>query len=90
MCWWNTCNLLRHSNLCSKETEVVFNYFWTLDIFNIMSGPKLNYNKSSINTWSPKEDYAKNIATTSGCLKMKFPVKYLGSPIGGSMKRAKA
>ena len=74
-----------------KNPVCIKNYFRILDVFAVMSGLHLNYSKSSFISWNAGDHlWAKDIARSFGCLHCKCPVKYLGLPLGNSMKRASA
>lgn len=72
----------------SKKEEVIINYFRILDVFVLMSGLKLNYNKSNIISWSNCDhDWAKGIASQFGCIHQTCPVTYLGLPLGANTNK---
>ena len=58
-----------------RQSDVVTNYFRILDVFDVMSGLKLNYSKSSIITWiSDEHEWAFELARMSGFLHAKCPI----------------
>lgn len=72
----------------SKKEEVIINYFRILDVFALMSGLKLNYNKSNIISWSSCDhDWARGIASQFGCIHQTCPVTYLGLPLGANTNK---
>ena len=74
-----------------KNPVCIINYLRILDVFAMMSGLQLNYNKSCFISWnSADHDWVKDIASTFGCLHSKCPAKYLGLPLGNNMNRASA
>lgn len=70
------------------EEEVIWNYLRILDVFNLMSGLTLNYEKSSVLCWN-----SLNLASISsfcesiGCNLQKLPVTCLGLPLGANPRR---
>lgn len=74
-----------------KDDEVITNYFRIFDVFSLLSGLSLNYNKSSIISWSPNDvEWASEIARKMGCAHAVCPVTYLGLPLGDNMHKFSA
>ncbi|XP_057545956.1 uncharacterized protein LOC130824951 [Amaranthus tricolor] len=71
-----------------KNPSCIINYFRILDIFALMSGLTLNYNKSAFISWRV-EDYAwvEEMANVVGCLHKRPPFTYLGFPLGANFNK---
>ncbi|XP_057532933.1 uncharacterized protein LOC130810825 [Amaranthus tricolor] len=71
-----------------KNTLCIINYFRILDIFALMSGLAINYNKSAIISWK-LEDYSwvNEIANGVGCIHARPPFTYLGFPLSSNFNK---
>ena len=71
-----------------KNSSCIINYFRILDIFALMSGLSLNYNKSAFISWRV-DDYAwvEEMANDVGCLHKRPPFTYLGFPLGANFSK---
>jgi reverse transcriptase-like protein len=71
-----------------RKDAVVTNYFRILDVFALMSGLYLNYDKSNIISWcSDDKQWAMNVANQIGCKHTECPITYLGLPLGANMNK---
>ena len=71
-----------------KNSMCIKNYFKILDVFALMSGLKLNYSKSCFISWNANDhDWARDKASSVGCLHSTCPFTYLGFPLGDHMNR---
>ena len=71
-----------------RNPTCITNYFRILDVFALISGLKLNYNKSCFISWnSTDQDWAKETAKNTGCLHSSCRFTYLGFPLGDNMNR---
>ena len=74
-----------------KSPRVVANYFRILDVFALMSGLHLNYNKSCFISWNVNDHaWARETAENMGCSHSSCPFTYLGFPLGDHMNRKSA
>lgn len=74
-----------------KNDTCITNYFRILDVFALMSGLNLNYNKSGLISWNQGYlVWAKNIASRVGCRHATCPFTYLGFPLGEHMNKCSA
>ena len=71
-----------------KNPVCIINYFRILDIFALMSGLAINYNKSAFISWK-RDDYlwVNEIANGVGCIHARPPFTYLGFPLGSNFSR---
>ena len=66
-----------------KNFVCITNYFRILDIFALMSGLTLNYNKSAFIPWRSEDQiWVSEVATGVGCTIAQTPFTYLGFPLG--------
>ena len=71
-----------------KNHTCITNYFRLFDIFALMSGLAINYNKSAFISWK-RDDYpwVNEIANDVGCMHARPPFTYLGFPLGSNFSR---
>ena len=68
-----------------KNTLCIINYFRILDIFALMSGLAINYNKSAFICWKSDDfTWVNEIANGVGCIHARPPFTYLGFPLGSN------
>ena len=68
-----------------KNPSCIINYFRILDIFALMSGLALNYNKSAFISWKADDfSWVNDMAMNVGCLHVRPPFSYLGFPLGAN------
>ena len=68
-----------------KNTLCIINYFRILDIFALMSGLAINYNKSAFICWKSDDfTWVNEIANGVGCIHACPPFTYLGFPLGSN------
>ena len=68
-----------------KNPSCIINYFRILDIFALMSGLTLNYNKSAFISWKADDfTWVDELARNVGCLHVRPPLSYLGFPLGAN------
>jgi len=72
---------------CHANSKSVFNIRTMLNCFELASGLKVNFLKSSIGGVGFDAFSIQNFATILNYKVMKVPFKYLGLPIGGCHKR---
>jgi len=60
-----------------------------LNYFELLSGLKVNFHKSSVEGVGCSYPLFQHFAAILNCETMKTPFKYLGMPIGGCHKRSK-
>ena len=66
----------------------ILTYFRILDIFALMSGLTINYNKSSLISWRAVDyPWVNGIANAVGCLHERPPFTYLGFPLGTNFNK---
>ena len=66
-----------------KNPVCITNYFRILDIFALMSGLTLNYNKLAFIPWRLDDQYwVSDVASGVGCTYARPPFTYLGFPLG--------
>ena len=65
----------------------VKNLMLILECFHMASGLKINWGKSIINGIGISDLELHRLASSIGCKEGKFPLHYLGLPIGGSPKK---
>lgn len=70
-----------------KDTELVIKVKEVLQCFQLLSGLKINFQKSRIYSYSKDNDLLSRIASILGCKLGKWPLVYLGSQIEMSRKR---
>ncbi|GJW77897.1 putative RNA-directed DNA polymerase, eukaryota, reverse transcriptase zinc-binding domain protein [Tanacetum coccineum] len=90
---------LGHDNMCVSlliyADDVIFLGEWSwlnahnllclFRCFYLISGLKINVNKSNIFGVGVPDEYVFNMANTLGCGAASFPMKYLGVPVGCNM-----
>jgi hypothetical protein len=65
-----------------KEEESARNLKWILTCFEMMSGMRINYNKSELVPINPVgNEESQRFADIFGCPVGNFPIKYLGIPL---------
>ena len=68
-----------------NSPSCIINYFRILDIFALMSGLNLNYNKSAFISWKSDDfHWVDELAKNVGCLHVRPPFSYLGFPLGAN------
>ena len=71
-----------------KNPSCITSYFRILDIFALMSGLSLNYNKSAFISWKVDDfPWVNEMANNVGCLHVRPPFSYLGFPLGANFNR---
>ena len=66
-----------------KNHVCITNYFRILDIFALMSGLTINYNKSAFIPWRlDDQSWVRDLASSVGCSYARTPFTYLGFPLG--------
>ena len=74
-----------------KNPSCIINYFRILDIFAMMSGLSLNYNKSAIISWRVQDySWVNEIANDVGCIHAHPAFTYLGFPLGANFNTISA
>lgn len=58
-----------------------------LQCFQLLTGLRINFNKSSLYSCSKDRELVTKCANSLGCLVGEWPLKYLGAPLGTSMRR---
>lgn len=73
-----------------RKIEIVRNYLRIIDVFNIMSGTKLIYEKSSVISWCDSDlEWCEQVTRWLGCKCETCPIQYLGLSLGANPKRVK-
>ena len=66
-----------------KNPICITNYFRILDIFALMLGLTINYNKSAFIPWRlDDQSWVNDLASSVGCTYARTPFTYLGVPLG--------
>ena len=74
-----------------KNPICITNYFRILDVFSLMSGLTLNYNKSAFIPWKQDDQsWVTEIAAGVGCTLASPPFTYLGFPLGQQFNKGAA
>lgn len=71
------------------DDDVMLDYRRLFECFGIMSGLKVNFDKSTIVTWLNKSEWVDQLANTIGCKVERLRMKYLGLPLGANSKSSK-
>ncbi|KAI3821231.1 hypothetical protein L1987_08792 [Smallanthus sonchifolius] len=71
------------------DKENVSNLKRILRCFYIISGLKINYNKSKLIGVGASDQECNEFASIMGCMKDTLPIQHLGMPIGANMRLAK-
>lgn len=74
---------------CNNDRVELANIKRILRCFQLMSGLKINFSKSSICGVKLCDQAVKELALVMGCKIEKLPIKYLGLPLGANPKRIK-
>ena len=74
---------------CDSEREEVINVKRILRCFELLSGLKINFYKSTVCGVGIKDEEVKELARALRCKTDVLPMKYLGLPIGASPRRRK-
>ena len=69
---------------CPSDSKVLINYRRILDCFSVMSGLKINFQKSALIPLNCDEAWVESIKDTLGCSISSLPIKYLGIPLGAN------
>jgi len=75
--------------LCKASAHSVFVIKAILICFELASGLKVNFQKSSVGGIGCNNLLLQRFATVLNCATMKTPFKYLGMPVGGNHRRSK-
>ncbi|PWA75839.1 RNA-directed DNA polymerase, eukaryota, Reverse transcriptase zinc-binding domain protein [Artemisia annua] len=73
------------TNVAMLRCLHVHNMLCMLRCFYLISGLKVNVNKCSVLGVGVYDEEVSNMAKVIGCVAAKFPLKYLGVPVGGNM-----
>ena len=69
------------------DTDVLSNYRCLLDCFSVMSGLKINFQKSTLIPLNCDEAWVESIKDTLGCSISSLLIKYLGIPLDANPRR---
>ena len=72
---------------CPPRYNTIINYRWILDYFSVMSGFKINYDKSAFIPLHCDEIWVNGMKGILGCMVTKLPIRYLGIPLGANLNR---
>lgn len=74
---------------CNNDVEEMGNIKRILRCFQLMSGLKINYSKSSLCGINVRQEDVTSLAQIMGCKSEGLPIKYLGLPLGANPNRIK-
>lgn len=74
---------------CNNDRAELANIKRVLRCFQLMSGLKINFSKSSVCGVKISDQDVKDLALVMGCKIESLPIKYLGLPLGANPKRIK-
>ncbi|XP_058216715.1 uncharacterized protein LOC131327580 [Rhododendron vialii] len=74
---------------CNNDLEEMGNIKRILRCFQLMSGLKINYSKSSVCGVKIQREDVQALAQVMGCRVESLPIKYLGLPLGANPRRIK-
>ena len=72
---------------CPEDRRIFLNYIRILDCFSLMSGLRINYEKTAIIPLNCAKDWVLQMKSELNCSVLSLPVKYLGIPLGANPKR---
>ena len=72
---------------CEADKEEILNIKRILRCFEVMSGLKVNFQKSVVCRMGIEDDLVNEMASALRCSKQRLPLKYLGLSIGASPRR---
>ena len=72
---------------CPARYETLANYRRILDCFGVMSGLRINYDKSALVPINYGRELVHQVKRVLGCLEVSLPITYLGIPLGANPKR---
>lgn len=72
---------------CNNDKEEMMNIKRILRCFQLMSGLKINFSKSSLSGIKIPRQEVVTLAQIMGCKVENFPIKYLGLPLGANPNR---
>ena len=74
-----------------RNPTCIINYFRILDVFALMSGLSINYNKSTFISWKEEDfPWVNDMANMVGCGHVRPPFSYLGFPLGANFNTCAA